>query len=139
MAHAVPAFELEVPAEAARLTDMRWATSDWAQTVGIPPSRLDDVRTAVGEAAANVVRHAYSDPPGPLMIRGFAEDAHVRMVVIDHGRGLKRAAAEGTPDGLGFGMGLPLMRLLADEVIVSETPGGGCTIELVYAISRQSE
>jgi stage II sporulation protein AB (anti-sigma F factor) len=129
--------DLVLPAEPGSVARARVAMADLAQRAGLPVRDVEDVRLAVTEAAANVVRHAYgSGERGELEVRGrFGEDG-LEVVIVDHGRGIAAAAQAGTQDGLGIGMGLPLMRTLAGEVRVEPTPGGGCTVTLRFPRRR---
>jgi anti-sigma regulatory factor (Ser/Thr protein kinase) len=125
--------DLVLPALPESVARARVATGELARRLGLSERDVDDVRLAVTEAAANAVRHAYAPGArGELEIRAHAVDGALEVVVVDHGRGVATAARVGTADGLGIGMGLPLMRTLAADVRVAETPGGGCTVTLRF-------
>jgi len=126
--------DLVLPAVPDSVARARVVTSELAQRLGWPEGDVQDLRLAVTEAAANAVRHAYAPgPPGELEIRAGAVGHDFEVVLVDRGRGIASASRAGTEDGLGIGMGLPLMHTLASDVRVDETPGGGCTVTMRFA------
>jgi anti-sigma regulatory factor (Ser/Thr protein kinase) len=68
------------------------------------------VITAVGEAVANAVEHAYLEKPGTVRLCVRLEDAHVLVHVEDFGRWRPANKLEDR------GRGIPLMRALMDRV-----------------------
>jgi len=128
-------LQLVLPAAPESVARARTATSELAARLGLSEADVQDVRLAVTEATANAVRHAYAPGArGEVEVRARAAEDAFEVVVIDRGRGIATATRAGTPDGLGIGMGLPLMRTLASDVSVEETAGGGCTVTLRFAL-----
>ena len=126
--------ELVLPALPESVARARVATGELARRLGLAERVVDDVRLAVTEAAANAVRHAYvPGARGDLGSGPARSRARWRSRSSTAVAGSRRPRALGTPDGLGIGMGLPLMRSLADDVRVEETPGGGCTVTLRFS------
>jgi len=81
---------------------------------------LDGVMLAVTEAVANVVVHAYVDrAPGTVELSGEASAAELELVVRDHGGGLAAGGAS-----RGAGLGLPIIRRLAQRVELDDAPDG---------------
>ena len=70
------------------------------------------------EACANVVRHAYPETGGELTLTGWVENGELILVIVDRGIGLN-----GASDSDGSGLGLFLMRELANSEIVSDDHG----------------
>jgi len=89
------------------------------------PRWQDDVLTAVGEAVANAVEHAY-DPhnPGEVSVSVRAERDALVVEVRDNGRFQTR---EQTP---GRGHGLNIMHAIADSVSIDKA--GGTRIRLTF-------
>ncbi|MGD0197117.1 MAG: ATP-binding protein [Solirubrobacteraceae bacterium] len=84
---------------------------------------LDDLKTAVSEAANNVVLHAYAGAEGPLEVEFRLYPDELEVVVGDRGQGLESAAdieagatAQSEGRGPGHGLGLAVMEALADRV-----------------------
>ena len=88
---------------------------------------LGDLKLAVTEACTNSVRHAYAGGEGIVEI---LYELHADCVVIevsDSGRGfapsIPAVARQG--NGVDGGLGLAIIDSLADELEISERPGGG--------------
>ncbi|NAZ81763.1 DUF4118 domain-containing protein [Kineococcus sp. R8] len=96
---------------------------------------------------ANLVQNALRHGGGAVQLRAAVavEDgtARIRLLVVDHGRGLAGAAKEraftpfqrlGDRSGAGLGLGLAVARGLAEAVdgrlVAEDTPGGGLTMAL---------
>lgn len=102
-----------------------------AELLEMDPELLDDLKTAVSEACNNVVLHAYGGGPGPMGVRLYIDELRIRVIVQDGGVGLSPAAAD-RPDGIG----LSVIRALADHVTLGADPDGGTTVEMEFAIER---
>ena len=112
-------FSLERIADAAAAAPMRRALSDFLDAVGVPePIRLD-VITAVGEALANAIEHAYCGlPAGEVRIVAFVDgDDALNVEVIDRGTFVKPRRRPQR------GFGMRIMRAVADSVELRTTPG----------------
>ncbi|GAA4539891.1 ATP-binding protein [Pseudonocardia xishanensis] len=114
------------------LAGLRSVVSTWARGVGLPADVLVDLLLAVGEAAANVVDHAYrSGPPGPLEVElGVRPRGRGRVVaarIVDRGRWRPSDVS-----GRDRGRGLPMIRALAQHLDVAARPNGTeVSLELV--------
>lgn len=103
-----------------------------------------DVRLAVSEACTNAIQsqlHARpgGDPAAPILLRCSVGTDRIRLSVQDHGGGFDPGALRPHPEvtdpaRLEFegGLGIPLIRLLADEVDFHPTPGG-TTVVMEFA------
>ena len=112
-------FSLERIAEAAAAAPMRRALSDFLDAVGVPEAIRLDVITAVGEALANAIEHAYRDvPAGEVRIVAFVDgNEALNVQVVDRGTFVKpRRRPE-------RGFGLRIVRAVADSVEITTTPG----------------
>lgn len=118
----VPATSWTVPACAANTAELRNSVVDFARANGVPEQRLNDVALAVSEAVANAVMHAFRGigERGTLMVEAAVrEQEWLDVHVIDDGSGM--APRDDSP---GLGLGLPLIRHLADEFDHRRPPGG---------------
>ena len=103
---------------------VRRGTARWAALAGLAQERADDFVIAVNEIATNAVR--YGSPVARLLLR-VADGTVVEAEVRDGGvwEPAARAAVEDGPRG---GMGLPLARVVCDEVEIRPEPGGTAVI-----------
>lgn len=109
------------PAVPHSVPKLRQALSRFAETAGVPNPPLADMRLAVTEAVANAIVHGYRDADEEGRVEIAAELRHdeLRVVITDSGAGFSPRG-----DSPGLGLGLPLMRELADTVeIRSAQPG----------------
>ncbi len=103
-----------------------------------------DVRLAVSEACTNAIQSQLHARPGgvpeaPILVRCTVGADRIRLTVQDHGGGFDLGALRPHPEvtdpaRLEFegGLGIPLIRLLADEVEFHTTPGG-TTVVMEFA------
>jgi serine/threonine-protein kinase RsbW len=137
--------ELRVPARAEHLALVRVVVTTLAESVaGLPPRRLDDVRLAVSEACANAVE-AYGRQGrtgAPIVLRLRAVPGTIEVEIHDEAGGfdpdeLVPHPPVEAPERLHHerGLGVPLMRTLADEVEFRDEHGG-TTVRLVLRERR---
>ncbi|CAN5249054.1 anti-sigma B factor RsbW [soil metagenome] len=98
--------------------------------------RAADVRLAVSEACTNAIQaqlaeRAGSDPEAAIVVRCSAADGHIELSVTDHGGGFDPSEVPSHPEvtdparlELEGGLGIPLIRILADDVQFHPIPGG---------------
>ncbi|MDQ6944138.1 MAG: SpoIIE family protein phosphatase [Candidatus Eremiobacteraeota bacterium] len=89
---------------------VRRSLERFARSVGIDDDGRFSLLTAVGEAVANAVEHAYLGPPGLVRVHAHAGDESLVVTVEDDG---KWKPAQRRDER---GRGLPLMRALMDGV-----------------------
>ena len=89
---------------------VRRSLERYAERLGLDEDQRFSVLTAVGEAVANAVEHAYSGPPGLARVRADYHDGALLVTVEDDG---KWKPAQRRDER---GRGLPLMRALMDGV-----------------------
>lgn len=120
---------LTIPARAEYITLCRLALTGIGRLRELSDELLADLKLALTEAASNSVRHAY----GPTRDVGvgvveISYELHSDRLVIevtDEGEGFDPAAAEGRPDELSEGgLGIAIIRAIADEVEIGVQPGG---------------
>jgi serine phosphatase RsbU (regulator of sigma subunit)/anti-sigma regulatory factor (Ser/Thr protein kinase) len=120
-------LELEVPAVASALSGVRAAVRRWLRGLDAAQEDVTDLMIAVGEAASNVVEHAYG-PQGGTLTRGAVAAAETEahgqgqgstVVVTVRDRGRWRP-----PRGVDRGRGTHMMRSASDDVAVTRGPDG---------------
>ncbi len=95
-----------------------------------------DLRLAVSEACTNAIQAQLSarvgvDPRAPIVLRCSVGEGRILLSVQDHGGGFDPSGLEAHPEVTDparleheGGLGIPLIRLLADELEFRPTPGG---------------
>ncbi|MGH9235915.1 MAG: ATP-binding protein [Acidimicrobiales bacterium] len=131
--------ELAFPARPAYLSLVRLVVDAAVGSLapGMTAARLDDLKIAVTEACANAIEaHLSIYADRPVVVRCLVEDDRVTVQVVDHGRGFDPDRVESLPAATDprrlrheSGLGIPLMRTLADEVTFSPA-GDGTTVSL---------
>jgi anti-sigma regulatory factor (Ser/Thr protein kinase) len=92
----------------------------------------ENVALAVSEAVGNAVRHAYDDDSGRVEIAARHAADWLEVVVRDWGKGWRPSSDPG------LGLGVPLMRSMA-ELAVTAPDGGGCRVSLRVPCRRRSD
>ncbi len=118
---------LTIPARAEYITLCRLALTGIGRLRELPDELLADLKLALTEAASNSVRHAYGETRDVGVVE-IAYELHSDRLVIevtDDGEGFDPAAAEGHRDELSEGgLGIAIIRAIADEVEIGAQPGG---------------
>jgi anti-sigma regulatory factor (Ser/Thr protein kinase) len=126
----IPNVRLELSNRSENVLLVREMLSGFAETVSLDNSDLYDIRTAVTEAANNVVLHAYEGREGAMEVELRARPETVEVVVRDHGVGIRpriRTADEGA-----LGIGLPLIQALVHSVEFSEVDDSGTEVRMEF-------
>ena len=113
---------------------LRETVADFIEANGIAESDLTDVQLAVSEAVTNAVVHAFRDgtKSGTVTVSVTVDDERVEVVVRDNGSGM--APRDDSP---GLGLGLPLIRRVADEYDHREPPEGGNELWMRFTLPRR--
>jgi serine/threonine-protein kinase RsbW len=118
---------LDVPAKPEYLLLARLAVTGVGRSAGSSEETIADLKLAITEAVANAVKHAYpDDAPGRITVELEATTGALEIAVSDTGRGvgvLDEAPSGDDEPGEG-GMGLSIIRAVADEVELTAGPGG---------------
>jgi serine/threonine-protein kinase RsbW len=111
---------------------VRQAVAGLGEALGLPGSRIADLKTVVTEACNNVVLHAYEDESGPLEVTAEPGQGELEIVIADEGKGFRPRANASGPS---LGLGLPLIAALSDSFEISGGAGQGSrtTIRFGYA------
>jgi serine/threonine-protein kinase RsbW len=118
---------LTIPARAEYITLCRLALTGIARVRDLSEEVLADLKLALTEAASNSVRHAYSgdDSAGVVEISYELRPDRLVIEVTDEGEGFDPAEAVGPPEELSEGgLGIAIIRAVADDVEISKQPGG---------------
>lgn len=125
-AEGVRAVRLRIPAKPEYIALGRLALTGLAQARGLDSDTIADLKLALTEAVSNSVRHAY-DPvgEGQVDIRYELRGDRISVEVVDDGAGFDPDEApsfDGDVLSEG-GLGIAIIRTLADEVEIESRPG----------------
>jgi serine/threonine-protein kinase RsbW len=116
---------LSVPARAEFIALARLALTGLADIVGLSDELLADLKLALTEAVSNSVRHAYAGGAGYVSIAYELTGDALAVEVVDDGKGFdpdRPPALEGEELTEG-GLGIAIIRTIADEFELSSQPG----------------
>jgi serine/threonine-protein kinase RsbW len=140
----VAVVELTIPARPSYLSLVRLIVDATIGSLapGLSAARLDDLKIAVTEACANAIEaHEAIYADGPVVVRCTIDDDRVTVDVVDRGRGFDPAHVESLPAATDprrlrheSGLGIPLMRTLADVVSFRAADDGTAVRLTVYRL-----
>jgi anti-anti-sigma factor len=110
-------LHLQLPAEPQALATLRRSVDQWATLSGASDEEVHDLVLAVGEAATNVIQHAYTSTGGQVEVEASIRQGVAQIEVRDHGHWRPSRPDEG-------GRGLLLMQKLVEKVDVVSSPEG---------------
>jgi serine/threonine-protein kinase RsbW len=121
-----PTVRLTIPARAEYITLCRLALTGIARVRELSDEVLSDLKLALTEAASNSVRHAYAgDDAGVVEISYELRPDRLVIEVTDEGEGFDPGEADGPAEELSEGgLGIAIIRAIADEVEIGTQPGG---------------
>lgn len=118
-----------LPAAPENLRRVRHAVRIYAERVGFPPRRVEEIVAAVGEAALNIVEHAYRGETGEVAVDAILRDSTLTVSIRDTGEW--RPVQE-----RGRGRGRRLMEGFADSVETVAGPAG-TKVELRWTLTEK--
>jgi len=134
--------ELEIPARPAYLSLVRLVVDAAVGSLApnLSGARLDDLKLAVTEACSNAIEaHQLVWTDEPVVVRCQLDDSTVTVEVADHGGGFNPgdvaslpAATDPTRLSHETGLGIPLMRTLADDLAFVQSQDGTTVRLTVY-------
>jgi serine/threonine-protein kinase RsbW len=130
--------ELSFPAHSRYLVLARLSLAGIAPVARLGEDTLADLKLAVTEACANVVRHAYPDDvDGIVRLRVSLEPGTLTVEVADDGQGLDTGSLSGWDASRmrEEGMGFSIMRAVVDELEIDSTSATGTVVRLVKRLS----
>jgi serine/threonine-protein kinase RsbW len=100
-----------------------------AESLGMPPAAVDDLKTIVSEACSNIVRHAYPEDAveRPMEVEIEKDDGELWVAVRDRGTGI-RPPTGARPSSLR--LGFILIGSLADYLQLRTRRGRGTELLL---------
>jgi serine/threonine-protein kinase RsbW len=125
---------LIIPAKAEYITLGRLALTAIARVRPLPEETLSDLKLALTEACTNSVRHAYEGRVGTVEIVYRIEPDRLVVEVADDGGGFEvDAAVDNTDNGdlSEGGLGIAIIRAVADEVEIGPGESGGSRLRFV--------
>ncbi|GGY57791.1 SpoIIE family protein phosphatase [Streptomyces xanthochromogenes] len=118
--HPAP-LEMSFPAESSQLAPVRKSLRSWLDQCDLPPTTVQNVLVAAGEACANAIEHGHRDAPGEtIYFRAEAYVDNLRLTIADTGRWKAPQPELNTHRG----RGMRLMRALMHQVTVTPGPSG---------------
>jgi anti-sigma regulatory factor (Ser/Thr protein kinase) len=109
-------FRITLPSVPHSLSTVRFSLRRWLEAAGVPEEAIFELVVACGEAATNVVEHAYGPEGGSFEVEAERDSDRIVIRIRDKGAWRPRRA--------GGGRGLELIRQLLDSVDVVRGPGG---------------
>lgn len=131
---AAPNLRLRLSNRAENVLIVRQALSGLAETVGLDAVALNDVSTAVTEAANNVVLHAYEGGEGLLEVELASTETGLEVLVSDRGCGIPPAVRLG--ETVSDGIGLPVIQALSDGVEFRDRAPRGTDVVMRFELSQ---
>ena len=118
---------LTIPAKAEYISLSRLALAGLSRVRAFPEETLADLKLALTEACSNSVRHAYDGGEGHVAICFELRDDRLIVEVADDGTGFEPGDLNGNSGGEELsegGLGIAIIRSIADEVEIAGGPGG---------------
>jgi serine/threonine-protein kinase RsbW len=125
---------LTIPAKAEYITLGRLALTAIARVRPLSREALSDLKLALTEACTNSVRHAYREGrAGTVEIVYQLEPDRLVVEVADDGQGFQPGQLAGGANGdlSEGGLGIAIIRAVADEVEIDDRESGGSRLRFV--------
>jgi serine/threonine-protein kinase RsbW len=125
-------IRLTIPARAEYITLGRLALTGLSRLRPLEDETLADLKLALTEACSNSVRHAYAGREGFVEILYRLEPERLVIEVADDGEGFLPAGGGDEADPLSEGgLGIAIIRALADELEIGAKSSGGSRLRFV--------
>jgi len=131
------AVRLTIPAKPEYISLGRLALTGLSRLRDFPDDTLADLKLALTEACTNSVRHAYDGGEGMVEIVYELHDDRLVVEVSDTGEGFdhEEVDQEETDELTEGGLGIAIIRAVADELEISQPGGGGSRLRFVKRLS----
>ena len=132
---------LQFPSQSSNEGFIRSAVSCFAAQMDPTLNELEDIKTAVSEAATNAIVHAYPDRIGKVTVKVRICTGQVREITVrDYGRGIPdvekaRQPMFTTGGEERSGMGFTIMESFMDSLKVRSVAGRGTTVVMKKKIA----
>ena len=139
-----PFIELSFPSELGYEKIARDAVAAFARRLGCDRERVEDLKTALGEACINAIEHGNAKSPG-LRVDIHCIGALGRLTVEVRDHGVRRYVGDTPAAGIDLklrglaprrGMGLMMISQLVDEAGFTESQDGGNRFRLVLYFNK---
>lgn len=128
-------IRLTIPAKAEYIALGRLALTGIARLRPLSAEALGDLKLALTEACTNSVKHAYGENGGHVGITYELYADRLEVEVVDEGEGFPQMMAPSNGDAMGeSGLGLAIIRAVADDVELGDRDGGGASLRFVKHI-----
>lgn len=117
-------------------------SASFAQMMGLPPERIEDLKTMVAEAAINAMEHGNKGrPDARVTVSMDCQDNTINVTVMDEGDGIKEfppkpdieKIIEDLESPIGFG--LFLISQLADQVEFNQVTDSGHMVKMAIKMN----
>jgi serine/threonine-protein kinase RsbW len=125
---------LDLESNAENLSLVRGMLGGIAELLAMDAELLDDLKTAVSEAANNVVLHAYPGNQGPLKVSLYVGDDRLEAAVCDEGVGFTEPIDH---EDYGQGVGIPVIQALTERVEFRPYDPCGTEVRMVFSTERE--
>ena len=123
---------LTIPAKAEYITLGRLALSGLSQLRDFPDETLHDLKLALTEACTNSIRHAYeAGNEGTVRIVYELGDEDISIEILDEGEGFVLDEASEADRMSESGLGIAIIRAVADELEIEPGEGRGSRLRFV--------
>ena len=123
---------LTIPAKAEYITLGRLALAGISHLRPVPDETLHDLKLALTEACTNSIRHAYAaGGEGTVQIVYELDDERISIEVTDEGEGFMLDEASEADRLSESGLGIAIIRALADELEIEPGDGRGSRLRFV--------
>ena len=132
---------LQFPSQSSNEGFIRSAVACFAAQMDPTLNELEDIKTAVSEAATNAIVHAYPDRIGKVTVKvRICTGQVLEITVRDHGRGIPdvekaRQPMFTTGGEERSGMGFTIMESFMDSLKVRSVAGRGTTVVMKKKIA----
>lgn len=134
-------IEIKVPCKPEYVRTVRRAVAEFAESMNMPRSAVEEVEVAASEAVANIIRHAYVglDRLPPVRVKCSHGKCGLMVEVSDKGRGFDAPPGGVIPE-VDFdregGLGIILIKSLMDRVYYSSKPDVGTRIRMTKSTNH---
>ena len=132
---------LQFPSQSSNEGFVRSAVACFAAQMNPTLNELEDIKTAVSEAATNAIVHAYPDSIGKVVVKArIYGGTLLELIVRDYGRGIPDIAKARQPmfttgGDERSGMGFTIMESFMDSLTVRSVTGRGTTVVMKKQIA----
>ena len=116
-------------------------SASFAQMMGLPSERIEDLKTVVAEAAINAMQHGNKGrPDARVTVSMNFKDDTIHVAVMDEGDGVKALLPKPDIDRIvnnldpPIGFGTFLIRELADQVEFDKTADGVSVVKMAIKL-----